>query len=162
MDSAAVDAYVFRLERNLMTGSARWVADFTESFRNYQVQDVLFDMVVTGGMRVRSGLFFSRLFSFLALPNYQTACFVYCARVEPGILRKLLRAIQSHMETHALRWTWLVLPREGPFPDKVQRMVEKLDSPEIGVALVDVASGEVLTSRSYLGQRMKAHVRCFP
>ena len=127
MDSAAVDAYVFRLERNLMTGSARWVADFTESFR-----------------------------------NYQTACFVYCARVEPGILRKLLRAIQSHMETHALRWTWLVLPREGPFPDKVQRMVEKLDSPEIGVALVDVASGEVLTSRSYLGQRMKAHVRCFP
>ncbi len=63
-----LDDYLLKLEKNLLFGSARWVADFTESFRRYPLEGVTFDMVVTGKMRAK-GFLLSRLVSFLLMPK---------------------------------------------------------------------------------------------
>lgn len=156
-----MEEYLLRLEKNLMVGSARWVADFRESFRGYQIEDTHFDMMVRGGMKIK-GFLLSRLFSFLVMPNYQVACFVYSQELEASTLRSLVRRLLEHMKEVGLDWAWLVIPKEGAFSEKVQKAVEKIDYREIGIALVDLAAREVSTNPSYVGKQMGRHVRCFP
>lgn len=155
-----VDDYLFRLERNLMVGSARWVADFAESFRGYRIGDITFDMVLRGGMKTK-GHFLSRLLSYFLLPTYGVACFVYCHEPTKQALRKLIRRISGYMEEEGLGWSWLVIAREGAFSPQVRKAVEGMELREIGVALVDLDSKEVTTTRSHVGRRMRSHVRCF-
>ncbi|MCL6450548.1 MAG: hypothetical protein K6T75_04545 [Acetobacteraceae bacterium] len=154
------DEYLLRLERNLMTGSARWVADFTESFRDYRSGGASFDLMARGGMRTK-GLLLSRVFSYLSLPNYQAACLAYTREVNERRLRSLLRAVSRFMREENIDWAWLVLVRTGPFAATVEKAVGGISLREIGVALVDVEARRVVTSPNYVGKRMADHVRCF-
>ena len=155
-----VDEYLLSLERNLMLGSARWVADFAESFRDYQIGDTVFDMMLKGGIKTK-GLFLSRLLSYLVLPTYGVACFVCCHEPTQKALRRIIRLISKYMDEEELGWSWLVFVKEGAFSPQVRKAVEGMESKEIGIALVDLASKEVLTNRSVIGRRMQSHVRCF-
>ncbi|MBM3134268.1 MAG: hypothetical protein FJZ89_03065 [Chloroflexi bacterium] len=155
-----IDEYLLRLENNLLTGSARWVADFTESFRHYKIEDTVWDMVVRGHMRGK-GLFLSRLFAYLSLPNYQVACFVYTRELGDSDLRRMARHLLGYMKGEELDWCWLVLPREGPFSSRLQVALEKIDYRELGIALVNISSREIFTNPSYVGRRLRDHVKCF-
>lgn len=155
-----IEEYLLRLEKNLMVGSARWIADFTESFRNYQIGETVLDMMVRGHMRGK-GLFLSRLFAYLSLPNYQAACFVYTHELGESGLRGLVKRLLGYMKDEGLEWAWLVLPKEGPFPIKLRLWVERMDIRELGIALVDISSQEIVTNPSYVGRRMRDQVKCF-
>ena len=155
-----IDEYLLRLEKNMLMGSARWVADFTESFRHYPIEGTVWDMVVRGHMRGK-GLFLSRLFAYLSLPNYQVACFAYTPELGDSDLRGLVKRIQGYMKDEELDWCWLVLPQEGPFSSRLRAALEKIDYREIGIALVDISSREILTNPSYVGQRLRDYVKCF-
>lgn len=155
-----IDEYLLRLEKNMLMGSARWVADFTESFRHYPIGDTVWDMVVRGHMRGK-GLFLSRIFAYLSLPNYQVACFAYTRERGDSDLRGLVKCIQGYMEAEELDWCWLVLPQEGPFSSRLRAALEKIDYRELGVALVNISSREIFTNPSYVGKRLRDHVKCF-
>lgn len=155
-----IEEYLLRLEKNLMVGSARWVADFTESFRNYQIGETVLDMMVRGHMRGK-GLFLSRLFAYLSLPNYQAACFVYTHELGESGLRGLVKRLLGYMKDEGLEWAWLVLPKEGAFSDRLRTAVEKINIREIGIALVDISSQEIVTDQSFVGRRLRDHVKCF-
>jgi hypothetical protein len=155
-----IDEYLLRLETNMLTGSARWIADFTESFRHHQAGDTVWDMVVRGHMRGK-GLFLSRLFAYLSLPNYQVACLAYTRELGDSDLRGLVKRIQEYMKDEELDWCWLVLPKEGPFSSRLRAALEKIDYREIGIALVNISSREIVTNPSYVGQRLRDQVKCF-
>jgi len=155
-----IEEYLLRLEKNLMVGSARWIADFTESFRNYQIGETVLDMMVRGHMRGK-GLFLSRLFAYLSLPNYQAACFVYTRELEESTLRRLVKRLLGYMKDEGLDWSWLVLAKEGAFSDQLRTAVEKINLREMGIALVDISSQEIVTDQSYVGRRLRDHVKCF-
>jgi hypothetical protein len=155
-----LDEYLLRLETNMLTGSARWIADFTESFRHYQAGDTVWDMVVRGHMRGK-GLFLSRLFAYLSLPNYQVACFVSTRELEDSDLRRMVRRLLGYMKDEELDWCWLVLPKEGPFSSRLLVALEKIDYREIGIALVDISSQQIVTNPSYVGRRLHDQVKCF-
>jgi hypothetical protein len=155
-----IDEYLLRLEKNMLMGSARWVADFTESFRHYQTGETVWDMVVRGHMRGK-GLFLSRILAYLNLPNYQVACFAYMPELGDSDLRGLVKRIQGYMKDEELDWCWLVLPQEGPFSAKLRAALEKIDDREIGIALVNISSREIFTNPSYVGKRLRDHVKCF-
>ena len=155
-----VGEYLNRLEKNLMIGSARWVTEFVESFRELDVAGVRFAMLLRGSMRTK-GLLLSRLFSYLAMPNYRTSCLVRCGGVDERSLRATLRAADRHMRDHGVDWAWVVLAHDVPFDPGVVRAVEKMNAREAGVALVDVSSRTVLTDLSLVGRKMRDHVRCW-
>lgn len=155
-----LQTYLLKLERNLMTGSARWIADFTESFRDYSIQDERFQMVVTGSTRPR-GFFLSRLFAYFSLPNYSMACFVRAARIDGRKLDELVQLVSEYMKETNIAWSWIVIPQEGPLPVGTADLIKGKDINEIGIALVDVSSGDVVTNPSYVGRRMADHVKCF-
>jgi hypothetical protein len=155
-----VNDYLVRLENNLMLGSGRWVADFTESFWKYPMGDVVFDMFVTATMRPK-GFFLSRVAAWLTTPNYYVACFAYSQDPELKHLHQVLNTISTFLKQQEFAWAWLVVPHEGPFSRKAESMVQSTALREIGIALVDLSSEEVVNSESHVGRGLVKVVRCF-
>lgn len=152
--------YLIKLENNLMAGSGRWIADFTESFWDFSVGDASFDMVILGNTRPR-GFLLSRFFAWLTLPNYWVGCFVYSGDTELKQLGTLIRSIKGYMEEQEMTWSWLVLTGEESFTRKAIAGLQKNKSHEIGISLVDLAAQEVITNDSVMGRRMRRFVRTF-
>ena len=85
--------YAEKLERNLMMGSGRWVADFREGFINYPIGDVTFDLMVRGGTRSYQGFFLSRAYTFLVTPNYFVSCFLRYGDLDGSDYHSVIRAV---------------------------------------------------------------------
>lgn len=154
-----IDGYLLRLEENLMIGSGRWIADFTESFRNHKIKDAKFDMFIKGNTRPK-GFLLSRLFGYFAMPNYRVACFAYSQPIEHKELTSLVKSISNFMEENNFAWSWLVIPKEGRFSNEVRDSIKKMNVEKIGVALVDLSNREIECNPSYVGKRMREHVKC--
>ncbi|NIM04847.1 MAG: hypothetical protein GTN65_04335, partial [Armatimonadetes bacterium] len=155
-----VKDYLVKLEHNLMVGGGRWVADFNESFWEYPLEDLSFDMFISATMRPK-GFALSRWVSWLNIPNYHVACFAYSQDPELKHLYEILTAISKFLKEREFAWAWLVIPHEGSFSRKARAMVESNDSREIGIALVDLSCGEVVSASSHWGRRMTRFIRCF-
>jgi hypothetical protein len=152
--------YLLKLEYNLMLGGGRWVADFIESFWDYPVGDVTFGLFIRGGMRPK-GFALSKLAAAITMPNYRVACFGYAGDSELRRLSTILNAMRRYMKEQETQWSWLVIPGESTFSPQTRATVEKNDTRELGIALVDLSAQEVITNRSYVGRRMGRFVRCF-
>ncbi|MFQ5968707.1 MAG: hypothetical protein ACE5MI_14075 [Acidimicrobiia bacterium] len=154
------EEYLFNLEDRLMVGYGRWVADFNESFRDLQVGDTLYDMVLEGNMRPK-GFLVSRFFAWIAMPAHQAATFVVQSDANASQVGTMRKDIQDYMGERDLSWSWLVLLRQGPFTRKARLLVEKDKTRELGLALVDLEAREITHSRSYIGRRMPQFLKAF-
>lgn len=152
--------YLLKLESNLMLGGGRWVADFTESFWKISINGVIFEMMICGGMRTK-GFALSRLASTLLMPNYHAACFAYPD--DPGLKRLpgVLKAVRGYMKDQEIKWSWLVVPCESAFSPQARKSVEINEAQDLGIALVNLQTQEVVTSHSYIGRRMGRFVSTF-
>jgi len=155
-----IDGYLLRLEENLMIGSGKWIADFTESFRNHKIKDTKFDMLIMGNTRPK-GFLLSRLFGYFAMPNYRVACFAYSEQIERKDLDSLIKLILSFMEENNFAWSWFIIPKQGHFSNEVRDSIKRMGVEKIGIALVDLSNREIECNPSYVGKRMKEHVKCF-
>jgi len=157
-----IEDYLLHLEKNLMTGNARWVADFTESFRAFKINDVNFDMVVRGNTRGK-GFLLSKLFAYTALPNYQVVCLVFNSnqfkQFERRSLNTVLDAVKSYMKENELKWSWLIIAQKGAFSEAIKNVVSSLAIQEVGVALVDVDSKTITSSQGYLGKTISRYIK---
>ena len=156
-----MDQRMAKVEKVLMMGRGRWIADFNESFRNFKLQDIEFDIFIRGNTRVR-GFLLSRLFSVTVNPNYSVGCFMISTESVRYFNKKLLinalMRIQSYMKDNEMKWSWLFI-----FANKdnseMRKHVESIKDQYIGVVLVDVRSGDVIHSNSYLGRQAKKYVK---
>jgi hypothetical protein len=73
----------------------------------------------------------------------------------------LTRSIKRFMEEREMTWSWLVLTDESAFSRKAKAGVQKNNSHEIGIALVNLTTQEVITNDSVVGRRMVRFVRAF-
>lgn len=157
----SADDFILRMEKELMGGRGRFVADFIESFRQFKVRGVEFDAMIRGSTRVK-GFFLSRVFSYLVSPNYQVACFILS--VDPKrVFRKedygrYMAAIKKFMKREEIKWSWLYVAGQKPKPG-LRRAVEGTTDRSTGVALVDLETREVFGSDSYLGRQAARYVR---
>ena len=155
-----VNDYLIKLEDNLMVGGGRWVADFNESFWEYPLGDLVFDMFITATVR-HKGFLLSKFFAWLTTPNYHVACFAYSKDPELKGLHEILTTISRLLKKEDLAWAWLVIPNEGSFSRKAKAMVERNDNREIGIALVDLDSQEIISGPSYWARKMTRFIKCF-
>jgi hypothetical protein len=155
-----VKDYLLKLEDSLMVGSGRWLADFNESFWDYPLGNLVFDMYITAKVRPK-GFFLSKVAAWLTTPNYYVACFAYAGDPELKRLQEVLTTVSKFLQVEEFAWAWLVIPHEGSFSSKTRLTVERNDSREIGIALVDLHSQEIIHASSYWGQRMPRFIRCF-
>jgi hypothetical protein len=145
----------------MMTGKGRWVADFNESFRDYQIGDVTFDVFISGNTRMK-GFVLSRLYSFLLNPNYEVGFFVVRMPQQNQLTRRRLRkwilAVKAGMRKAEMRWAWLTILGDAPNDSTRQYVREATDS-DVGVAYVDISSREIVASDTYLGRQLKKYVK---
>jgi hypothetical protein len=155
-----VKDYLVKLEDNLMVGGGRWVADFNESFWDYPMGGLVFDVFITATVRPK-GFFLSKVAAWLTTPNYYVACFAYSKDPTLKHLHEVLTTISRFLKEEEFAWAWLVLPNEGAFSRKARAMVESTDTNEIGIALVDLNSKEIIKGASFWSGRMARFIKCF-
>jgi len=157
----AVEDAIAKLEKEMMRGRGRWVADFNESFRAYRVGDVTFDVFISGNTRMK-GFLLSRMFSFFLNPNYEVGFLAISTDPQnepsPRKLRKWMLAVKSGMRKSEMKWAWLTVV--GQFSsDSARRCVQEARDPAIGVAYIDVNSRQVISADTYLGRQLKKYVK---
>ena len=113
-----------------------------------------------GGTRPK-GLLLSRLFAYFSLPNYNVAFFVKHAPEDNFNLGELRKAVEDRAAKHNIRWTWLVLVRDGSFPKKLISRINAFVKPETGISLVDLAAQDIETSENLLGRKAMSLLRAF-
>jgi len=158
---SSVEDAIARIEKEMMKGRGRWIADFNESFRGYRVGDVTFDVFISGNTRMK-GFLLSRMYSFFVNPNYEVGFFAISTdgENEPNrrALRKWILAVKACMRESEMRWTWLLLVGQSP-SDSVRKCVQEATDPTVGVAYVDVGSREVISADTYLGRQLRKYVK---
>jgi len=150
-----------KLEKEMMTGRGRWVADFNESFLKYRVGDLAFDLFISGNTRVK-GFLLSRLFSFFLNPNYEVGFFAISTdsanEPNPRRLRRWILAVKSCMKKLEMKWAWLVFVGQSP-SDSARKCVQEATDRDVGVAYLDVDSRQVVSADTYLGRQLKKYVK---
>lgn len=156
-----IEDAIARIEKDMMKGRGRWIADFNESFRGYRVGDVTFDVFISGNTRMK-GFLLSRMFSFFVNPNYEVGFFAISTdgENEPNrrALRKWILAVKSCMKKAEMKWAWLLLVGQS-LSDSVRKCVQEATDPTVGVAYVDVGSREVISADTYLGRQLRKYVK---
>jgi hypothetical protein len=148
-------------ERDILSGRARWIADLSETFRDYQITGHTFDMCARGQTRGK-GFLLSRFFAWTVLPNYKVSLYARAVRDSANLLRgnliELLQVIRKDMEKRDLKWAWLVLFFEAAPPSQIASLVESYNKNDIGIGTVNAYSGNVLVSNNLLGRSLSKHI----
>jgi hypothetical protein len=145
---------VDRLERGLIHGGSRWIADLTEFFRDYRVDDTTFALYAKGKTR-SSGFFLSRFAAWTILPNYTVGLF--SVNEGDGVLsteklRKRMDLVNKISEREGLHWAWLVLLSDRNVAPAVLSYVSRYDKKELGVAVGSTSSGQIVLSDNQIGK----------
>jgi hypothetical protein len=157
----AFENQLVHMEKTLMLGRGRWIADFTESFRNWNVGDVTFDAFIQGNTRMK-GFLLSRLFSATVNPNYQVGCYIISTDrvkdIDRKSLLKMLHAVRASMKENEMKWAWLFILC-AKVADFQKKLVESIRDQSIGIALLDVDSKNIVSSDSYIGKQAKRFIK---
>jgi hypothetical protein len=65
------------------------------------------------------------------------------------------------MKDKEIKWSWVVVPCESAISPQARASVEKNEVRDLGIALVNLQTQEIITSRSYIGRRMARFVNTF-
>jgi hypothetical protein len=157
-----LDVVLDAFERDILNGRARWIADLSETFRDYQLSGHTFDMCARGQTRGK-GFLLSRFFAWTVLPNYKVSLYARAWRDSTNLLRKhiieLLQAIRKDVEKRELKWAWLVVFLEGNPSSQVASFVESYNNDDVGIGTVNTYTGSVLVSNNLLGRSLLRHMR---
>ena len=157
----SLDEKMTNIEKSLMAGSGRWIADFTESFRNFRANDVTFDAFVRGNTRMK-GFLLSRVFSATINPNYSVGCFMISTETvknfDRKFLAKVMGAVRSFIKESEMKWAWLII-LSTKSTEGLKKSVESIKDQFVGVALIDVDSRSMVNSDSYIGKQAKRFIK---
>jgi len=156
-NASSVDA----LERGLIKGGARWVADLNEFFRDHRISDTVFDLYARGRTR-NSGFLISRFFAWTVLPNYSVALFcVDEANSDLGMekLRNRIDLVTKVSKNEDLQWAWLILFSGKNIQPSVVSFVSRYDKRELGLAVASIASKQIVLSSNQVGRSIEKYLR---
>lgn len=143
------------LEKQLLGGRARWIADLNESFRDYHIKDHTFPLYVRGSTRAR-GFMLSRFFSYLVMPNYHVAFIVYpfsnSSRTSRASALHVIESVRGEIMEQDLRWAWLLLLADVEPSKSLVNLVQRFDLNELGVALLDCQNWKLHYSNNHIGR----------
>ncbi len=103
MGETTVKDCLVKLEKNLVVDGGRWVADFIESFWEYSLGDLAFDLFIRAFVRSK-GIALFRSQAWLTIPNYQVACFAYSKDPQLKYLYAVLTTISTFVRESAFAW----------------------------------------------------------
>ena len=138
----------------MIHGGSRWIADLTEFFREYRIDDTTFALYAKGKTR-SSGFFLSRFAAWTILPNYMVGLF--CVNEGDNTLstervRKRMDLVAKISEREDFHWAWLILISDVNIPPGVLSYVSRYDKKELGVGVGSTSSGQIVLSNNQIGR----------
>lgn len=130
------------------------MADLTEFFRDYRVDETTFAIYAKGKTR-SSGFLLSRFAAWTILPNYAVGLF--CVNegnvtISTEILRKRMDLVSKISEREGFHWAWLIVLSDRNIAPGVLQYVSRYDKKELGVAVGSASSGQIVFSNNQIGK----------
>jgi hypothetical protein len=145
------------IEERIVKGNLRWLANFSEIQRDFELEDLKIALYATGSLEEK-GFLLSRLFSAVVTPKYKVR-FLFCTAQEfnEAMLKKLTTIAQRKFGQDD--WIFVALVQNEPINNSLKRTVENLENPRIGVVTYSLASNEEAFSNNVLGKGLKKQLR---
>jgi len=145
------------VEEQLAKGNLRWLANFKEIHRDYQVGDITVPIYAFGGLEEK-GFLLSRVFSAFVTPKYKVHFLLYTSNnIDVKFLRKLI--ISSKNKFGADDWIFLELVQTKPIDREVRDAVKNIADTRVGVVASSLASREAVFSENVLGKGLKKQLK---
>lgn len=145
------------IEEQILKGNFRWLANFNEIHRDYAIEDVVFPIYASGGLREK-GFFLSKIFSAMVTPRYKTHLLLYTAsEINPKLLRKIIISCKSKFGTDD--WIFLGLVQSQPFEKTVKDIITNTADKTVGITAFSLASKETATSNNVLGKGLAKQLK---
>ncbi len=150
------------IERELIGGRARWVAELNEFFRDHRIRETVFDLYARGRTRSR-GFLLSRFFAWSVLPDYRVSLLcIDSRRLDPFTQETLRGAMDAalHLLREAdLHWVWLIVLINNTLPGWAMSFVQRYDRRELGLAIASTTTHDVVVSNNQAGKSVSRHIR---
>lgn len=148
------------LERGLIRGRAKWIADLTEFIRDYRIGDTTYDLYARGRTR-NSGFLISRFFAWTVLPNYSVSLF--CVDEGNNVLsvetvRNRIEQVTRISQDKELQWAWLILFSDRNIPPSIVSYVSRYDKRELGIGVASTVSKQIVLSSNQIGKSIEKHL----
>ena len=145
------------MEERLAKGNLRWLANFTEMYRDYALGDFRIPIYAVGSL-TEKGFFLSRIFSFFVTPKYKIHFLLYTpTELSVKSLRKLI--ISCKRKFGADDWIFIALVQSKPMGKPVRDAVLNLADERVGVAAYSLASKKEISSDNVLGRALKKNLK---
>ncbi len=152
--SSAIESAVDLFESRLIRGGTRLIADLTEFFRDYRVDDTIFTIYARGSTR-NKGFLLSRFFAWTVLPNYSVSLFCIDeggALLTTEKVRKSVDTVTRIAKDEDLKWAWLVFFSNRDLPPAIVSFISRYDKKELGLAAASTSSKQVVLSNNQVGK----------
>ncbi len=145
------------MEERLAKGNLRWLANFTEIYRDYVIGDMTVPIYAVGSL-TEKGFFLSRIFSYFVTPKYKIHLILYTP-IELSIksLRKLI--LSCKRKFGADDWILIGLVQSRPLGKAVSDAVSNLADDRVGVAAYSLASKTEVSSDNVLGRALSKNLK---
>jgi hypothetical protein len=155
MDESAL--MVDLVEEQIVKGNLRWLANFSELHRSYQLGDLNIPLYAFGGLEEK-GFLLSKLFSSFVTPKYKVHLLTCTSPEFNGqSLRKLIITCKGKFDKDD--WIFLALIQSKPIDSAFKKTVESVGDRTIGVEVYSLASRERISSQNVLGKGFEKQLR---
>lgn len=145
------------MEERLANGNLRWLANFTEIYRDYNVGDLTVPVYAIGSL-TEKGFLLSRVFSAFVTPKYKIHFLLHTsAEFTVKSLRRLI--LLCKRKFGADDWIFTTLVQSRPLGKTVSDAVLNLADEKVGVAAYSLASKSEISSDNVLGRSLKKHLK---
>jgi len=145
------------MEERLVKGNLTWLANFTEIYRDYVLDDFTVPVYAIGSL-TEKGFFLSRIFSFFVTPKYKIHFLLYTStELSVKSLRKLI--LSCKRKFGADDWIFITLVHSKPMENTVRDTISNFTEDRVGVAAYSLASKNEISSDNVLGRSLKKYLK---
>jgi hypothetical protein len=145
------------MEEQLAKGNLKWLAHFTEIYRDYTLGDIVIPIYAVGSL-AEKGFFLSRIFSAFVTPKYKIHFLLYTsAELSVKTLRKLILSCKRKFGPED--WIFITSVHRKPIGKNVENVVLNLADERVGVAAYSLASKSEISSDNVLGRALKKRLK---
>ena len=145
------------MEERLAKGNLRWLANFTEIYRDFALGDFIIPIYAKGSL-TEKGFFLSRVFSAFVTPKYKIHFLLYTSiELSAKSLRKLI--LSCKRKFGADDWVFITFVHRKPLEKNVKNAVLNLADEKVGVAAYGIASKSEISSDNVLGRALKKRLK---
>jgi hypothetical protein len=145
------------IEEQLVRGHFRWLANFSEIQRDFAVEDTIFQVYATGGLREK-GFLLSRVYSTMVTPNYKIHFLLFSApEIAPANVKKMILALKRKFGPED--WIFLVLAQGTPIGESLRSSIESVDDKTVGVCGYGLGQKDFAISNTVLGRGLSKQLK---